>query len=239
MATVLLVRHGRTAANTAGILAGWTPGIGLDDHGRAQAEAMAARIAAAGVEIRRVVSSPLQRCQETAAIVVATAADGIPVEEDERLGEARYGSWTGRKLGELAKEDLWRVVQDQPSAVRFPDGDEYPGESMAQMQSRALDAVRSLDAEVEKAHGAHAVWVAVSHGDVIKAVLADAAGAHLDQFQRIQVDPASVSVVRYTARRPFLLRSNDNGGDLGGLKPPPEPPPEADGGDAAVGGGAG
>lgn len=239
MATVLLVRHGRTAANSSGVLAGWTPGIGLDEHGRGQAEAMAARIAAAGIEIRRVVSSPLQRCQETAAIVVASAADGVPVEEDDRLGEARYGSWTGRKLAELAKEDLWRVVQDQPSAARFPDGDEYPGESMAQMQSRALDAVRSLDAEVEKAHGAHAVWVAVSHGDVIKAVLADAAGAHLDQFQRIQVDPASVSVVRYTARRPFLLRSNDNGGDLGGLKPPPEPPPEADGGDAAVGGGAG
>jgi probable phosphomutase (TIGR03848 family) len=239
VATVLLVRHGRTAANTSGVLAGWTPGIGLDEHGRGQAEAMAARIAAAGIEIRRVVSSPLQRCQETAAILVASAAEGIPVEEDDRLGEARYGSWTGRKLAELAKEDLWRVVQDQPSAVRFPDGDEYPGESMAQMQSRALDAVRSLDAEVEKAHGADAVWVAVSHGDVIKAVLADAAGAHLDQFQRILVDPASVSVVRYTARRPFLLRSNDNGGDLGGLKPPPQPPAAADQGDAVVGGGAG
>jgi probable phosphomutase (TIGR03848 family) len=259
VATVLLVRHGRTAANSSGVLAGWTPGIGLDDHGRKQAEAMAARIAAAGVEIRRVVSSPLQRCQETAAIVAASVADGIPVEEDERLGEARYGAWTGRKLAELAKEDLWRVVQDQPSAARFPDGDGYPGESMAQMQARALDAVRSLDAEVEKAHGADAVWVAVSHGDVIKAIIADAAGAHLDQFQRILVDPASVSVVRYTARRPFLLRTNDNGGDLGGLKPPPAPasssesssetagetagesPVEstADRGDAPVGGGAG
>ena len=250
MPTVLLVRHGRTAANSSGVLAGWTPGIGLDDDGRAQVEALGDRIASAGVAVSRVVSSPLQRCQETAAIVVAKAADGIPVEADDRLGEARYGSWTGRKLSELAKEDLWRTVQDQPSAVRFPDGDEFPGESMAQMQSRALDAMRSLDAEVEKAHGADAVWVAVSHGDVIKAILADAAGAHLDQFQRIQVDPASVSVVRYTARRPFLLRSNDNGGDLGGLKPPPpkpaeeatpeEPgPTEVDAGDAAVGGGAG
>jgi probable phosphomutase (TIGR03848 family) len=248
--TVLLVRHGRTAANTAGVLAGWTPGIGLDDHGRTQVEALGDRIAGAGVAICRVVSSPLQRCQETAAIVVAKAADGIPVEADDRLGEARYGAWTGRKLGELAKEELWRAVQDQPSAVRFPDGDEYPGESMAQMQARALDAMRSLDAEVEKAHGADAVWLAVSHGDVIKAVLADAAGAHLDQFQRIQVDPASVSVVRYTARRPFLLRSNDNGGDLGGLRPPPSKAEsdavatESDAagvatGDAAVGGGAG
>jgi probable phosphomutase (TIGR03848 family) len=239
VAIVLLVRHGRTAANTSGTLAGWTPGIGLDEHGRGQAEALASRIAAAGIEIRRVVTSPLQRCQETAAIVVAAATDGIPVEEDERLGEARYGSWTGRKIADLAKEDLWRVVQDQPSAARFPDGDEYPGESMAQMQARALDAVRSLDAEVEKAHGADAVWVAISHGDVIKAVLADAAGAHLDQFQRIQVDPASVSVVRYTARRPFLLRSNDNGGDLAGVKPPQQPADQGDRGDGVVGGGAG
>ena len=222
------------------------PGSVSTTTGAVRPRPSATRIAAAGIEVRRIVSSPLQRCQETAAIVVAAAADGIPIEQDERLGEARYGSWTGRKLAELAKEDLWRVVQDQPSAARFPDGDEYPGESMAQMQSRALDAVRSLDAEVEKAHGADAVWVAVSHGDVIKAILADAAGAHLDQFQRIQVDPASVSVVRYTARRPFLLRSNDTGGDLGPLKPPPKPAsaqPEGedatDTGDAAVGGGAG
>lgn len=250
MATVLLLRHGRTAANTSGVLAGWTPGIGLDDRGREQAEALAARIADAGITVCRVVSSPLQRCQETAAIVVAKAAEGIPIEEDDRLGEARYGAWTGRRLGELAKEELWRVVQDQPSAARFPDGDVYPGESMAQMQSRALDAVRGLDAEVEKAHGADAIWVAVSHGDVIKSILADAAGAHLDQFQRIQVDPASVSVVRYTARRPFLLRSNDTGGDLGALRPPPKKAGEGDGpedpaeaqvdsDDAAVGGGAG
>ena len=237
MPTVLLVRHGRTAANSSGVLAGWTPGIGLDDHGRAQVEALGDRIASAGVAVSRVVSSPLQRCQETAAIVVAKAADGIPVEADDRLGEARYGSWTGRKLSELAKEDLWRTVQDQPSAVRFPDGDEFPGESMAQMQSRALDAMRSLDAEVEKAHGADAVWVAVSHGDVIKAILADAAGAHLDQFQRIQVDPASVSIVRYTEARPYVLAANTHAGDLSWLAPSRKArKPRTD---AVVGGGAG
>jgi probable phosphomutase (TIGR03848 family) len=245
--TVLLVRHGRTTANASGVLAGWTPGVGLDDHGRERTASLGARMAAAGVTVRRIVASPLQRCQETAAILVEQAAPGIPVERDDRLGEARYGAWTGRKLSELAKEDLWRVVQDQPSAVRFPDGDEFPGETMSGMQARALDAVRSIDAQVEAEHGPDAIWVAVSHGDVIKAVLADAAGAHLDQFQRIQVDPASVSVVRYTARRPFLLRSNDTGGDLASLIPKPAPPEgsgdaEASGdaaGDAAVGGGAG
>jgi len=242
--TVLLVRHGRTTANASGVLAGWTAGVGLDDTGREQAQALAARVAAANLPVSRIVSSPLQRCQETADLVAERAAPGIPVGLDDRLGECRYGAWTGRKLSELAKEDLWRVVQDQPSGARFPDGEDYPGESMAGMQSRALEVVRQVDVEVRAASGADAIWVAVSHGDVIKAILADAAGAHLDQFQRIQVDPASVSVVRYTSRRPFLLRSNDTGGDLASLLPPPKEADEgaeeqADDGDAAVGGGAG
>lgn len=244
MPTVLLVRHGRTTANASGVLAGWTAGVGLDDTGREQAQALAARVAAANLPVSRIVSSPLQRCQETADLVAERAAPGIPVGLDDRLGECRYGAWTGRKLSELAKEDLWRVVQDQPSGARFPDGEDYPGESMAGMQSRALEVVRQVDVEVRAASGADAIWVAVSHGDVIKAILADAAGAHLDQFQRIQVDPASVSVVRYTSRRPFLLRSNDTGGDLASLLPPPKEADEgaeeqADDGDAAVGGGAG
>jgi len=242
--TVLLVRHGRTTANASGVLAGWIAGVGLDDTGREQAQALAARVAAANLPVSRIVSSPLQRCQETADLVAERAAPGIPVGLDDRLGECRYGAWTGRKLSELAKEDLWRVVQDQPSGARFPDGEDYPGESMAGMQSRALEVVRQVDVEVRAASGADAIWVAVSHGDVIKAILADAAGAHLDQFQRIQVDPASVSVVRYTSRRPFLLRSNDIGGDLASLLPPPKEADEgaeeqADDGDAAVGGGAG
>ena len=244
MPTVLLVRHGRTAANASGTLAGWTPGIGLDDLGRSQADRVGERIAAAGIVVARIAASPLQRCQETAAAVVAKAAPDTPVGTDDRLGEARYGAWTGRKLSELLKEPLWRTVQDQPSAVRFPDGDEFPGETMAGMQSRALAAIREIDAEVLAEHGKDAIWIAVSHGDVIKAILADAAGSHLDQFQRIQVDPASVSVVRYTSRRPFLLRTNDTGGDLASVVPPPPKPDAADDagaddGDAAVGGGSG
>ncbi|MEO8827128.1 MSMEG_4193 family putative phosphomutase [Lapillicoccus sp.] len=242
MPTVLLIRHGRTTANTSGVLAGWTPGVGLDDVGWTQIAALGERLASAGVPVVRVVSSPLQRCQETAGAVALKAASGIPVELDDRLGEAKYGAWTGRKLTDLAKEGLWRVVQDQPSAVRFPDGEEFPGESMAGMQARALEAVRAIDAAVEAEHGARAIWVAVSHGDVIKAIVADAAGAHLDQFQRIQVDPASVSAVRYTARRPFLLRTNDTGGDLASLVPPLPKDDEAGSqaeGDADVGGGAG
>ena len=108
-------------------------------------------------------------------------------------------------------------MQTQPSAAAFPDG-----ESMAAMQARAVSAVRRLDALYEAEHGPGAVWVAVSHGDIIKSVLADALGMHLDLFQRIQVDPASVSIVRYTGTRPYVLATNTHAGDLSWLKPPPK-----------------
>jgi probable phosphomutase (TIGR03848 family) len=243
----LLIRHGRTTANASGTLAGWTPGIGLDETGLLQAGSLAGRLRA--LPVVRVVSSPLQRCLETAQTLV-DALDGVRVELQDALGECRYGAWTGGQLTELAKEPLWRTVQDQPSAARFPDGEEFPGESIGQMQHRAVQAVRSIDAEVERSHGVDAIWVLVSHGDVIKSVLADAAGTHLDHFQRIVVDPASLSVVRYTSRRPFVLRVNDGGADLSGLAPPPRTDTGADGagtahdgpdpvGDAPVGGGAG
>jgi len=244
--TVLLVRHGRTAANAGGVLAGWTPGVGLDDTGRAQATALGARLAE--LPVAAVVSSPLQRCLETSAEIVAVPGPGgvdrpAPV-VDDRLGECRYGDWTGKALKDLAQDPLWRVVQAHPSAVTFPG---EGGEAMLTMQQRAVTAVREHDARVAAGHGDDAVWVAVSHGDVIKAVLADALGMHLDVFQRIVVEPASVSVVRYTALRPFVLRMNDTGGDVAPLAPRKgdEATGEAagngaaEGSDAVVGGSAG
>ena len=239
---MLLVRHGRTTANASGTLAGWLPGVTLDEVGRHQADAVGGRLQQAGVRPVRVVSSPLTRCLETAERLLGGGAGGIPIEVDERLGECRYGAWTGRPLAELAKEPLWRGVQDHPSAAAFPDGEAetagMPGESIAAMSARAVAAVREIDAAVAAAHGPAAVWVAVSHGDVIKAILADAAGAHLDHFQRLVVDPSSVSVVRYTSSRPFVLRTNDVGGSLAGVVPASASPDEV-AGDAAVGGGAG
>ncbi|GAB7189511.1 histidine phosphatase family protein [Kineococcus sp. NUM-3379] len=238
MPTLLLVRHGRSTANTAGVLAGWTPGVDLDDHGRAQAGALAGRLAA--LPLAAIVSSPLERCLQTAGALAAVpgpkGAARPPVGTDERLGEARYGDWTGRELRSLVKDPLWATVQAHPSAVVFPGPE---GESMRGMQQRALDAVREHDARVGAEHGEDAVWVAVSHGDVIKAVLADALGLHLDLFQRIGVDPCSVSAVRYTAVRPFVLRTNDTGGDLAGLLPPPRRRRRVPRTDAVVGGGTG
>jgi probable phosphomutase (TIGR03848 family) len=233
MTTVLLIRHGRTAANASGVLAGWTPGVHLDETGAAQAATLGARLAP--VPVSAVVTSPLERCRETAAAVLA-GRDGAAEQVDDRLGECRYGDWTGRALKDLAKDPLWKVVQAHPSAATFPGPD---GESMRAMQARAVESVRAWNARL----GADATWVAVSHGDVIKAILADALGMHLDQFQRIQADPCSLAVIRYTELRPFVVRLNDTGGGVDGLLPPTRKPRRgrkaAASSDAPVGGGAG
>jgi probable phosphomutase (TIGR03848 family) len=238
--TVLLVRHGRTTANSAGVLAGWTPGIDLDDVGSEQARALAVRLA--GVPLAAAVTSPLQRCVSTAEL--ALAGRGTTAVHDEGLGECHYGDWTGRELKSLAKDPLWKVVQQHPSAAIFPGGG---GESLRRMQLRAVDAVRVWDAKIAAESGDEAVWAAFSHGDVIKAVVADALGMHLDAFQRIVVDPCSVTAIRYTPLRPFVLRLNDVGGELRGLVPakPRRRRRKAGAGagegasDAVVGGGAG
>jgi probable phosphomutase (TIGR03848 family) len=226
MATVLLVRHGRTAANTAGLLAGRTPGVVLDDVGRDQAARAAERLAA--VPLAAVVSSPLERCRETAQAVLDRQPRPPAVTVDDAVTECDYGQWQGRSLGDLAKEPLWAVVQNHPAAVVFP-----AGESLAAMQARAVAAVRRHDAAIEAEHGPTAVWAVVSHGDLIKAILADALGMHLDLFQRLNVGPASVSIVRYGTVRPDVVATNTDAGDLSWLA--------ASGpvGDAPVGGGAG
>jgi probable phosphoglycerate mutase len=203
---VLLVRHGLTAT-TGNVLTGWTQGIPLDDRGRRQAADLAARLAP--VRLDAILTSPLERCRQTAAAVAA--GDGRPAAvADDRLGECHYGEWTGQPLKRLAKEPLWRVVQAHPGAVRFPGAD---GESMLDMQHRAVSAIRDWNDRL----GADAVYLACSHGDVIKAVIADSLGMHIDMMQRIQVDPASLTVIRYTPLRPFLIRMNDTGGAVDGL----------------------
>jgi 2,3-bisphosphoglycerate-dependent phosphoglycerate mutase len=158
------------------------------------------------------------------------------VHNDSGIIECGYGDWTGKTLKELSQEKLWATVQSQPSAVRFPNG-----ESMTEMSARAVGAVRGWDARMEAEHGPDAVWAAVSHGDVIKAVLADALGMHLDAFQRIVVDPAAVSVVRYSPGRPFVLTMNSSEGDLSHLhvKPKAKGRRRRPSSDADVGGGAG
>lgn len=224
MATVILVRHGRSTANVAGILTGRASGVDLDAVGRNQAARTAERLAA--VPLVAVVSSPLARCRQTARIIAKP--HDLPTELEHGIVECDYGGWQGRPLQELAKEPLWSVVQTKPSEAVFPGG-----ESMAGMQERSVAAIRRHDAALEQEHGAGAVWVAVSHGDVIKSVLADALGMHLDLFQRITVNPGSVSIIRYGTTRTEVVATNTDSGDLSWLRA------AAPVGDAQVGGGAG
>ncbi len=229
MPMLILVRHGRSTANTAGVLAGWTPGVALDERGTAQAAALPGRLA--GVPLAAAVTSPLQRCRETLAPLLAARPE-LPLHPDDRIGECHYGDWSGRKLAELADEPLMNIVQQHPSAAAFPGG-----ESMRAMHARAVEAVRDWNARIESEHGADAVYLMCSHGDIIKALVADALGLHLDLFQRISVDPCSVTAIRYTPTRPFLVRLGDTG-DFAGLAPREENSGHR-GGDAAVGGDAG
>jgi probable phosphomutase (TIGR03848 family) len=206
--TVLLLRHGRTAANADGSLAGRS-GIALDDLGLVQAKAAGERLA--GLPLAAVVSSPLTRCLQTIAEALPSAQPVI----EPGLIECGYGDWEGQTLKALAKDPLWRVVQQHPSAATFPQG-----EAMAAMSARAVAAVRAHDERVRREHGDAALWLACSHGDVIKAIVADALGLHFDLFQRIVIDPGSLTVIRYTPGRPFVVRLNDTGSALGSLVPP-------------------
>ena len=230
--TVILLRHGRSTSNTTHILAGRSEGVDLDDKGCQQAAELIDRIG--DLPVRAVVHSPLLRCRRT--VEPLAEALGLQPVADERLAEVDYGEWTGRKIADLTKEPLWAVVQAHPSAAVFPGG-----EGLAQVQVRALAAVRDHDRQLAEQHGGDALWLACTHGDIIKSVVADALGLHLDAFQRIAADPASMSVIRYTPLRPFVLHLNHTGARLtSALTAPPSAEGKPDGeppsSDAVVGG---
>ena len=233
MTTLILLRHGRSSANVSGVLAGRTPGVELDEKGQEQAEKVVERLT--GIPVAEIVCSPMLRCEQTVA-PLAKDRGLTPVTEPD-LAEVDYGDWTGGTLAKLAKEPLWKVVQAHPSAAVFPEG-----EGLAGVQARAVAAVRRHGKRIGAEHGPQAVWLACSHGDVIKAVLADALATHLDNFQRIMVDTCSISVVHYTETRPFVAKVNDLGGDLTALvpaKPKRRRKPAVRSSDAVVGGDTG
>ena len=199
MATVILLRHARSNANGSGVLAGRSPAVGLDETGLKQAEGLVRRLA--GVPLAAVACSPLLRCEQTLAPLLGER--GLTASTEADLAEVDYGDWTGRELKGLVKEPLWRVVQQHPSAAVFPGG-----EGLATVQSRAVAAIRAHDRRITAEHGANAIWLACSHGDVIKAMLAYYLGVPLDLFQRIEISPASVSIVRIEPYGPQVLLVN-------------------------------
>jgi probable phosphomutase (TIGR03848 family) len=205
MTTLFIVRHGRSTANSDGVLAGRIPGVALDDAGKGQAIAAGERLA--GTNAAVVVSSPLERTKATAALVSRQFASRPTVRFDRNFTECDYGQWSGKRIAELSKSKLWQEIQERPSTVTFPEG-----EAMATMASRSTAAVRSWNQRLSAA--GNKAWILVSHGDVIKAIIADALGLHLDNFQRINVDPGSISVISYASNRAFVLAVNTLQGDL-------------------------
>ncbi len=199
---VLLVRHGKTPT-TGKVLPGRAGGLHLSDEGRAQAEAVAERIAALRTDDRpgpvAVYASPLERTAETAKPIARTL--GLRVRTERGLLECDFGQWTGARLNALAKKPEWAQVQRWPSGFRFPGG-----ESFLEMQARITSAISRLAA----LHPGETV-VAVSHADPIKAAVAAAAGTHLDLFQRLTVSPCSVSALAYSDAGSHVLAVNSTG----------------------------
>ena len=203
-------RHAVTA-QTGPLLSGRRPGIALSEEGRRQADALAERLA--DLPVAAVYASPIERTTETAQAVASR--HHLPVRALDGVLEADYGEWTGQKLADLAKTDLWKVVQRAPSRASFPGG-----ESLAAMQARMVGA---LDAVV--ADHAGELVVVVSHADPIKAAIAHYTGVHLDLFQRIVVNPASVSAFAFSGAGVALVKCNDTG-VLEDLRPPAPKDPE-------------
>jgi probable phosphomutase (TIGR03848 family) len=229
MTRVLLVRHGRTSANAAGVLAGRSPGVHLDDTGILQARAVADLVR--DIPIDRIITSPLIRTVETAKLIRTEIHRTRPphITKDSAFIECDYGKWTGKKLKKLARDPLWSAIQSHPASVTFPDG-----ESMLQAQTRAVIGIRNLIRDNQGKDGDKNIVLVVSHGDIIKSIVADALGMHLDMFQRIVIDPGSVTAIDYTAMRPFVRLLNSTIDVSADLKAGIEPSS-----DAAVGGGAG
>jgi probable phosphomutase (TIGR03848 family) len=202
VATLLLVRHGRTDA-AGKRLTGWAPGVHLNEDGRRQAERLVERLD--GIRVDAIYSSPLERCRETAAPLAK--ARRLSVHVRRSLIETGYGDWTGRSIAQVRKTKLWRTVERVPSAMRFPGG-----ESLLEVQARAVAQVNRIAQDHRKG-----IVVVVSHADPIRLVIAQVAGAHVDHLHRLVVDPGSISVVALGDGMPRLLKVNDTG-DLAVLR---------------------
>ena len=200
MARLLFIRHAHSTANDAGILSGQLPGISLSKKGKKQAEELVERLGASSFDSIRV--SPMQRCEETIAPWINSRySRGMKSYQiDESLIEMNYGTWSGRKLSSLSREKMWQEIQERPSTVQFPQG-----ERMKAMQKRALMSIS--DALEEKKNGTH---LFVSHGDVLKALVASLLKMKLDDFQSLVIDPASVTVIDFDGNKSRLLAFNDS-----------------------------
>jgi len=186
---VVLLRHAHSTANSKGILAGRNNRIGLTERGEREAIALAELLVTQKFDA--IYSSPLKRCYDTLQPFVERSR--LKIRELPGVVEMEYGTWSGKSLKTLSKEPLWKNIQTRPSTVTFPRG-----ESFMEMWTRANEAV------LQAAKGKSRILIA-SHGDVIKAILAFHLGSSLDSFQRIMVEPASISIIRVPSSQVLML----------------------------------
>jgi probable phosphomutase (TIGR03848 family) len=202
MARIVLLRHAHSVANEKNLLAGRTPGIELSKTGRDQALQLVNRLGA--ITFDEIAVSPMQRCRETIDPWLTSSDGKSRVVTDDSISEVDYGSWSGKSLASLRRKSQWKVVQDFPSQMVFPEG-----ESLLEMQGRALSGFYRLNSV--KGKGPRLL---VSHGDVIKSIVAHCLGMHLDQFQRLVIEPASITIIDTDNGMSRLVRFNDTKGFL-------------------------
>ena len=197
MSRIVLLRHAHSTANLKNVLAGRTEGIALSSKGENQAAELVERIGKSRFDA--VVVSPIQRCSQTIAPWLATYGKGVVPLVDEGFSEVDYGTWTGKSLAVLQRNKLWKIVQEHPSQMIFPEG-----ESLMEMQSRAIASFHRVNALKGKNPR-----LIVSHGDVIKSIVAHVLGMHLDEFQRLVIEPASMTVIETQNGISRLISFND------------------------------
>jgi probable phosphomutase (TIGR03848 family) len=197
MSRIVLLRHAHSTANLKNVLAGRTEGVVLSSKGENQAAELVERIGKSRFDA--VVVSPIERCSQTIAPWLAAYGNGIVPFVDEGFSEVDYGIWTGKSLAVLQRNKLWKIVQEHPSQMVFPQG-----ESLMGMQSRAVASFY----KVNELKGKNPRLI-VSHGDVIKSIVAHVLGMHLDQFQRLVIEPASMTVIETQNGVSRLISFND------------------------------
>ena len=206
MARIVLLRHAHSVANEKNLLAGRTAGISLSKTGKEQAKDLINRLG--NIHFDEVAISPLQRCRETIDPWLDETGTKSRIVVDDSISEVDYGNWSGKTLASLRRKAQWKVVQDFPSQMTFPEG-----ESLLEMQGRALSGFYRLNAV--KGKGPRLL---VSHGDVIKSIVAHCLGMHLDQFQRLVIEPASLTIIDTDSGSSRLVRFNDAKGFLSSEK---------------------
>lgn len=191
MTTIFFLRHAESLANELGVLAGRTPGIRLSERGSKQAKGLVKQLSNYKFDV--IISSPLERCIQT--IEPFRKKANITILEMEDFLEMDYGNWSGKELKALAQKKEWQIIQNYPERFTFAKGESF--KNAAKRVKNALDSI-------EKQFKDQNVLI-VSHGDIIKIAITVLLGLQLKHFQKITIDPASLTAFNIEAQKLLFL----------------------------------